>query len=102
MHELVHPKGAGPRGSIDIGRSSDWGNHYPLVDPRDDEERRLKVLAYADWLRDRPLLCDRVRRELRGRHLECPGRCAPRLCHGDVLARVAAGATYEEVVSDLA
>jgi hypothetical protein len=48
-------------------------------------------LTVIPLLRDRPELIERARRELKGKRLGC--YCAPKPCHGDVLARVAEGGT---------
>jgi hypothetical protein len=67
-----------------IGRPSSWGNPFRLA----DESQRDEVVArYRDWLMGQPELLVRVRRELRGKRLGC--WCAPRACHGDVLAEIA-------------
>lgn len=69
-----------------IGRPGPWGNPFKLE--RESESDRAACLAqYEAWLLGQPELVARVRRELRGKVLGC--WCAPRLCHGDVLARVA-------------
>jgi hypothetical protein len=51
----------------------------------------LVIERYRAWLRDRPWLISRARQELKGKRLGC--YCAPKPCHGDVLARVAEGGT---------
>lgn len=60
-----------------------WGNPYRV----DESVTREDVVGmYEDYLRARPTLLARVA-ELRGKTLVC--WCAPELCHGDLLARLA-------------
>ena len=67
-----------------IGRPSRWGNPFRL----EDETQRDEVVArYRTWLLEQPELLARVRQDLRGKRLGC--WCAPRTCHGDVLAEIA-------------
>lgn len=73
-----------PKGAIYVGRPSKWGNPFVL----NDESYREEVLAqYEEWLMSKPELIAEVKRELKGKHLLC--WCAPRMCHADVLLRVA-------------
>lgn len=66
-----------------IGRPSIWGNPMRLYSEAD----RTEVLVrYEAWLMTQPHLLARIP-ELRGKILGC--WCAPRPCHGDVLARLA-------------
>ncbi|MGN7187027.1 DUF4031 domain-containing protein [Microbacterium enclense] len=64
-----------------IGRGSDWGNPFIIGEhgSRADVIHRFEL-----HLRSRPDLLVRLP-ELRGKRLGC--YCAPRACHGDVLAR---------------
>lgn len=67
-----------------VGRGSPFGN--PFVIGRDGT--REDVIAKFDaWLRTQPEKVALVKRFLRGKVLGC--YCAPRACHGDVLARIA-------------
>ncbi|HEX3133793.1 MAG TPA: DUF4326 domain-containing protein [Planctomycetota bacterium] len=67
-----------------IGRPSPWGNPFRLG----DEAQRAEVVAqYRAWVMAQPEFLARIRRELRGKRLGC--WCAPRACHGDVLAQIA-------------
>lgn len=68
---------------IYIGRPSKWGN--PFVIGR--HGNRAEVIdRYRTYLSLRPELMDSLG-ELRGRQLAC--HCAPKPCHGDVLAELA-------------
>lgn len=92
MHPLVvHCKKA-PY-DVYIGRSrtgNPWGNPFShlkdslaeFVVPYEEVLPR-----YQAWLLAQPELVARARRELRGKRLGC--WCAPKPCHGDILARVA-------------
>ena len=62
-----------------IGRPSKWGN------PFSNGTREENIAKYKKWLRtDGPI--DDIH-ELKGKILGC--WCAPKACHGDVLARLA-------------
>lgn len=66
-----------------IGRPGKWGNPFRLG-PKDD--RAVVIARYRVWLLDQPdLLADL--HELKGKVLGC--WCAPKACHGDVLAELA-------------
>lgn len=74
-----------------IGRPSKWGNPFSHIDegtlaqfyvPTRDEA----VAAYAKWIKTQPELLAALP-ELRGKVLGC--WCAPKACHGDVLAAMA-------------
>jgi hypothetical protein len=66
-----------------IGRPSKWGNPFVIgrAGTRDDV-----IARYEAWLLEQPELVDALP-ELAGKTLGC--WCAPRACHGDVLARLA-------------
>lgn len=66
-----------------IGRPSKWGNPY-RIGP--DGNREQVVARFRQWLIRKPTLL-RDLESLRGQVLGC--RCAPELCHGDVLAELA-------------
>jgi hypothetical protein len=69
-----------------IGRPGKWGN--PFVLSGDSPSiREQAIRQYEEWIRTEPKLMADARRELRGKVLGC--WCAPRACHGDVLARIA-------------
>lgn len=66
-----------------IGRPSKWGNPFQLT----RESNRHRVVAqYRAWVTKQPELM-RALNELQGKRLGC--YCAPRLCHGNVLAELA-------------
>lgn len=68
-----------------IGRPSKWGNPFTLKCEAD----RDKVLAqYLEWVLSQPQLLAQLN-ELKGKTLGC--WCAPRACHGDILATLAEG-----------
>jgi hypothetical protein len=68
-----------------IDRTTKWGNPFKLqIDTEADRKKCLEF--YRHWLmRQHHLLADL--HELRGKVLGC--WCAPKLCHGDVLAELA-------------
>lgn len=75
-----------------IGRPSKWGNGFThlthlggptvIVDTREDA-----VARYEEWIRGQPELMEAAKQELKGKILGC--WCAPLLCHGEVLAKIA-------------
>jgi hypothetical protein len=73
-----------PQGAVYVGRPTKWGNPFVLASERD---RAAALERYEGWLAERPELVAAAKRELRGRDLVC--WCAPKLCHADVLLRVA-------------
>ena len=79
-----------PAGAVYVGRPTLWGNCYRLPKRATEDDRLLCVLAYARELRDRSaaqrgmMLRQIVAVLGRGSRLVC--WCAPRLCHGQVLA----------------
>ncbi|WP_370973615.1 DUF4326 domain-containing protein [Amycolatopsis sp. cg9] len=79
---VVHCKQA--RYDVYIGRGSKWGNPFQIgIDGSRDEVIDL----YEQWLLDQPHLMSALG-ELADKTLGC--WCAPRSCHGEVLARLAA------------
>lgn len=76
-----------------IGRPSKWGNPFPLVKGASDEERADCLAKYTEWLLAQPQLLAQLG-ELRDKVLGC--WCAPKACHGDVLARLALEADDEK------
>ena len=69
---------------IYIGRGSKWGNPFKL----EDYSRRDSILNYVLWLSEQPELL-RDLPSLKGKVLGC--YCAPKRCHGEVLALLANG-----------
>jgi len=75
-----------------IGRPSPWGNPFTFKSGTLAQSVVPvgEVLArYQEWLLGQPDLVARARRELAGKVLGC--WCAPKRCHGDILAAVANG-----------
>lgn len=68
-----------------IGRPSPWGNPFKLLAERD---REAVVQQYARWVIDWPPVMNNLHL-IRGQRLGC--YCAPKLCHGNVLALLADG-----------
>lgn len=68
-----------------IGRGSIWGNPFVIGK---DGDRDAVIGKYEQHLLSRPDLMARLP-ELRGKTLAC--FCAPKPCHGHVLARLADG-----------
>lgn len=65
-----------------------WGNPFSTVDgKREEANRNVRVGRYRAWLLSQPEMVGKARAELRGKVLAC--WCAPRECHGHVLAAVA-------------
>lgn len=90
MHPLVvHCKKS--RYDVYIGRPTEWGN--PFTHKKDTkaehivESREEAVKQYETWIRTQPHMIARAKRELRGKVLGC--WCAPEVCHGEVLAKIA-------------
>jgi len=74
-----------------IGRPSKFGNPFKLEHMGDDVERTSVVALYRAWIwqpEQEQLRRDAIK-ELRGKVLGC--WCAPKPCHGDVLAEIADG-----------
>jgi len=68
-----------------IGRPSKWGN--PFVVGKDGTRKEV-IIKYLKWLKNQPELIAALP-ELKGKVLGC--WCAPKECHGDMLARLANG-----------
>ena len=67
-----------------IGRPSKWGNPYILGI---NGSRSEVVAKFKSWLMSDVRLIEQAKAELRGKILGC--WCAPKVCHGDVLAVIA-------------
>lgn len=82
-HFVVHCQQA-QHYDVYIGRGSPWGNPFVIG----EHGTRAEVIAkYEESIKSRPGMLQRIRTELRGKILGC--WCAPKPCHGDVLARIA-------------
>lgn len=68
-----------------IGRPTEWGNPFRAWR---ESDRETVVAQYREWIKTQPHLMARIP-ELRGKRLGC--YCAPKLCHGHVLAELADG-----------
>ena len=95
VNKRTHQPGPG---DVYIGRPSSWGNPFRLG----SESRRAEVLRrYRDWLATR-VRTGGITRDalagLSGRTLVC--WCAPRACHGHVLAAAAAWAAGAETLEE--
>ena len=69
---------------VRIDRRTAWGNPYVVGI---DGTRSEVIESYRRWIKGRPELLERLG-ELKGKRLAC--WCAPRACHGDVLAELVA------------
>ncbi len=67
-----------------IGRPGPWGNPFEIGKDGDREE---VVEKYAKWLLAQPELVEKAKEELKDKVLGC--WCAPKLCHGNILERIA-------------
>ena len=68
---------------VKIMRPGKWGNPSHLF----DESKRAEVIQeYREWIAGQPKLLASLG-ELKGKRLGCC--CAPKPCHGDVLAELA-------------
>jgi len=73
--------GDAPADAVYVGRPSKWGNPYR------NNDREKNVADFERYLENNKALKDDVKAELKGKDLVC--FCAPRLCHADILLRVA-------------
>ncbi len=74
-----------------IGRGSIWGNPFTHLDGPTKAQFKVKtreeaVQRYAEWIQTQPQLLEQLP-QLRGKVLGC--FCAPKKCHGEVLAKLA-------------
>lgn len=82
MHPLVvHCKKS--KYDVYIGRPSIWGNPFTIGK---DGNRKEVIEKYKEWIQTQPQLLDIIK-YLRGKVLGC--WCAPKECHGDILADLA-------------
>ena len=71
------------RPHILIDRTTIWGNPFHKAFGM---TRAQCVERYEAWILDQPDLLEKIP-QLRGKHLVC--WCAPKLCHGDILIKIA-------------
>lgn len=71
---------------VRIDRQTAWGN--PFVIGKDGTREQV-IAKYREWicLPENTHMVERARQVLRGKVLGC--WCAPKACHGDVLAEIA-------------
>jgi len=79
--KVVHVKNA--KFDVYIGRPSKWGNPFKVGK---DGTRQQVIKKYQRYLMNNPTLLAALP-ELKGKRLGC--WCAPLLCHGDVLVKLA-------------
>src|SRR5258708_26752022 len=80
-----------PAGAVYIGRGSKWGNPFRIGV---DGDRPTVIARHAAWLRNQHDLL-RALEELRSKNLVC--FCAPQVCHGDLLPRLANASRDERI-----
>lgn len=83
-HPLVVNVSRTKKYDVYIGRPSQWGNPFVL---RSEDDRETVLSQYRHWLINHPEIVEAAKSELRGKVLGC--FCAPKACHGDVLAEIA-------------
>ena len=81
MIKVVHCKK--DKYDVYIGRPSKWGNPFNIGK---DGSREEVIEKYKQWIIRQPRLLKDVKM-LRGKVLGC--WCAPKACHGDILAALA-------------
>ena len=69
---------------VRIDRQTVWGNPFAIGK---DGTREQVIAKYREWIMEDLVMLRRARKELRGKVLGC--WCAPKACHGDVLAEIA-------------
>lgn len=77
--------------AVYVGRPSKWGNPYPISPS--GYTRDESIARFRKYLWERPWLVEAAQKELAGRDLMC--WCAPKACHGDVLAQAANGPKWK-------
>lgn len=77
-------------GDVRIDRATQFGNPFVLHNEHDDVERAAVIEQYRAWLAVHPAVVTALR-ALNPKRLVC--WCAPRACHGDVLAEALAAAS---------
>lgn len=67
-----------------IGRPSKWGNPFRVLH---ESQRMSSIAQFEKMVRQNPKAMKMIKEELKGKVLGC--WCAPKACHGDVLAKIA-------------
>lgn len=79
-----------PEGSVYIGRPSKWGNPFSHLSNTlakfKTDTREEAIEKFEAWFRGQPELVEEAKQELKGKDLVC--WCAPKACHGHILARI--------------
>ena len=75
-----------------IGRPSVFGNPFKVGV---DGTREEVIAKHAKWVYTQPDLMERIKSELKGKRIAC--WCAPKRCHGDILAHIA---NYDDIFGD--
>ena len=92
MCKVINKHTAGSHAdAVYIGRGSKWGNPFRIGI---DGDRAAVIAKYETWLCSQHHLL-RALDELRGRNLLC--FCAPKVCHGDLLLRLANASREERI-----
>jgi Domain of unknown function (DUF4326) len=78
VHNRYHS--TAPDSAVYIGRPSEWGNPF-IIGVHGDHD--TVVTLHRQWVLDQPAFIQRIKTELKGKHLVC--FCKPKSCHGDIL-----------------
>ena len=70
-----------PKGEVSV-----WGNPFVMKNQTELERHRVTE-EYRQWIYSQPELIQRIQKELKGKVLGC--WCAPKQCHGNILAAIA-------------
>ncbi|NJO18555.1 MAG: DUF4326 domain-containing protein [Thioploca sp.] len=74
-----------------IGRPSKWGNPFSHKDGTlakfKTSSLEESIKKYEEWVLSQPDFIFSIKKELKGKVLGC--WCAPKMCHGYILARIA-------------
>jgi hypothetical protein len=76
------------------GKPSEWGNPFTVA----KHGHGLPILMFVEWLYAHPegkRVAAKAKRLLPGKKLAC--HCAPRRCHGELLAMLGDGLDIEEI-----
>lgn len=105
-HKQRHPRVVNKRWStlpdhcrelpvVYVGRPGPLGNPFTVR----DYGRKDAIRCYLYWLGYRPDAVAQIRIALAGKVLSC--WCAPALCHGEILARLADGEGLADIRADI-